>query len=345
VETDHRQLAGHGFLIMINHKADLPEPVLGAMVGWAERAHPQRASTPPAEVAPATTRFETPLFFGAGDLLFGILNEPVGTRHRQRPAILLLNAGTVHRMGPHRMYVRLARHWAGLGFCVLRMDLSGIGDSPAAEGCPENLCYPRDRLADVEAAMDAIERRLGATRFVLVGLCSGADIAFKSALASERVAGTVMMNPRTFCVHDLELVETYKRANYYLQTLLDHGKVLRLLRGQVDVRRALGMLAANVRRAWRRRHEAARSKETKSDVPEALRQLARRGVDTLLVASEHDPGVEYVDRHFGRGMRALEQVAGFRRADFHGTDHTFTSLFAQERVAETITHHLLARHP
>lgn len=66
--------------------------------------------------------------FGSANPLVGIITHPeidVGL-----PTVILLNAGLIHRIGPNRVYVRLARHLAGLGFQVLRFDLSGIGDSP-----------------------------------------------------------------------------------------------------------------------------------------------------------------------------------------------------------------------
>jgi hypothetical protein len=75
-----------------------------------------------------------------------------------------------------------------------------------------------------------------------------------------------------------------------------------------------------------------------------LRRLIGRGVDTVLIASENDPGVTYVDHHFGTGMRALSSMTGFRRIDLHGTDHTFTSLFAQEKLLDTLSRHFQERH-
>ena len=84
--------------------------------------------------------------FGTSHRLFGVLVKP-RVASADRPAVIMTNAGTVHRIGPHRLYVDLARELAELGFTVLRMDLSGIGDS-AVGTSPENLCYPATGLAD-----------------------------------------------------------------------------------------------------------------------------------------------------------------------------------------------------
>jgi pimeloyl-ACP methyl ester carboxylesterase len=359
VATDYQHLPGHKFLISIPHHSTVPTPVLEAIVAWAGGEPAAVSSTAAAGGAPAELPAlplvdEQPIFFGENGALFGILGRPSPSRVRaHRPAILLLNAGTVHRIGPHRMYVELARRWTELGFFVFRVDLSGIGDSPAAEGSPENLCYPKSAAKDVGAAMSALEDALGVSRFILVGLCSGADIAFQSALADPRVAATMMLNPRTFLVHDLTKVESAKRAGYYVDSLLDRGKLKRLLRGEVDVVRALGMLLLNARtvahnrlqRLWRRSLGGAGAGDgSVADVPSALRQIAQRGVDTLLVVAEHDPGVEYLDLHFAAGMRALASQPRFRRVDLRGTDHTFTARYAQNVVAELVTEHLTSHH-
>jgi len=88
---------------------------------------------------------------------------------------------------------------------------------------------------------------------------------------------------------------------------------------------------------------AASDRPRENDVPKALRMMAARGVDTYLVVTEHDPGVDYVDSNYGSEMRALASVHGFSRTDVKGTDHTFTALWAQDHVSAMITDHLRRR--
>ena len=68
--------------------------------------------------------------------------------------------------------------------------------------------------------------------------------------------------------------------------------------------------------------------------------MAERQVDTLLLVAEHDPGIQYVDEHHGDEMQQLASVRGFRREDIPGTDHHFTSVWAQEYVLTTVVDHL-----
>jgi dienelactone hydrolase len=358
-EPDYQHLAGQRFLMQIPHKAELPTAVLTAIVEWLSQRHPVDETDPPrVEPRPARRAAERPMVFGDAHPLFGILAQPpLEKRVPDRPAVLMLNAGAVHRIGPHRFYVPMARRWAELGFSVLRMDLSGIGDSPAVAGQPENVTYPHDGVDDIVQAMNALERAGVARRFVIVGLCSGGDLAFQLGLRDERVAGAVMINPRTFCVNDLEMVESYNRARWYQDSLFRAASWKKALRGQVDFGRALRMVLPKARDLvkWRaermlgrfggaRAASASGGAPEETDVPGCLRLMAERGVDTFLVVGEKDPGIDYVDVRFGDEMRALSSVTGYRREDIAGTDHTFTSLFAQARVSDLVTEHLAQHH-
>jgi alpha-beta hydrolase superfamily lysophospholipase len=352
--VDYENMPGHNFLVQINHCADLPTAVLEEITRWLGERHPPRDATDrrPAPTAPEGTMpyGEQPVVFGRAHPLFGILvHPPKGKLDPKRPVIIMTNAGCVHRIGPHRFYVTMARRWAALGFRVLRIDLSGIGDSPVAPGCPENVTYPRDGLEDLDDAMTAVGALTGAERFIVLGLCSGGDLAFQIGFKDPRVASAVMMNPRTFCVHDLEMVDSYQRARHYQDSFFRLESWKKALRGEVNVRRALGLVAPKVKDLVRKRlarvipQPAEKQNGAKhNDVPACLRMMAERGVDTFLVASEKDPGVDFVDIQFGKAMQSLKGVRGYRREDFMGVDHTFTSLYAQEKVSQVLTDHFVA---
>ncbi len=349
--VDHRRMPGHKFLVQINHAADLPSPILEAIASWLDEGHLARdAIVPPPTTATleATMPYgEEPVVFGRKHPLFGILvHPPMDKRDPKLPVIVMTNAGCVHRIGPHRFYVPMARRWAALGFTVFRVDISAIGDSPAAHGSAQNLTYPRDGLQDLDDAMTAAIAATGAGRVIVIGLCSGADLAFQIAFKDPRVVCAVMMNPRTFCVHDLNMVESYTRARYYQDSLFRLASWKKALRGDVDVGRAIRMLLPKVKDLTKRRFARAitgpavgEDEGGHNDVPACLRMMAERGVDTFLVASEKDPGVDFVDSQFGKAMQALKSVRGYRREDFKGVDHTFTSLYAQQRVSQILTDH------
>jgi pimeloyl-ACP methyl ester carboxylesterase len=352
-DVHYRHMPGHKFLLQAPHRSEVPKPVLDEIVAALVARYPasNAAPSPRAAAGTATPRRdgEEPFVFGRKHRLFGILANPPGdSADRRRPAIIMTSAGAIHRIGPHRIYVALARRWAALGFRVLRLDLSGIGDSPAAPGCEENVTHPRDGVDDVTEAMDALGEKTGAGTFVLFGHSSGGDFAFQAAMRDARVCGVLMLNPKTFGVNDPRAIETYKNARYYQQSILRAASWKKALRGEVDLRRAASLVLPKFVDMARRRARTLlgpRSEDARQrDVPSGLRDLAERGVDTFLLASEKDPGVDFLDVRQGRAMRELADVRGFRRHDFLGMDHSFTSLYAQERLSEVLTEHLSARH-
>src|SRR5688572_23958863 len=107
------------------------------------------------------------------------------------PAFIMLNSGLLHRVGPHRLYVELARALAAQGIPSLRFDFSGIGDSgPRTDQVQARLAA----VDETREAMDLLHERIGSRSFVLVGVCSGADAAFRTAARDHRVVGTVMID-------------------------------------------------------------------------------------------------------------------------------------------------------
>ncbi len=79
--------------------------------------------------------------------MFGILAKPLESGTAR--ALLMLNAGAIRHIGSNRMDVPLARQLAASGLVVLRADLTGIGDSPARIGEPENVVYAPHAASDV----------------------------------------------------------------------------------------------------------------------------------------------------------------------------------------------------
>ena len=200
-----RSHPGHKFLITVSHRATVPNEVLDSVVEWLDRAHPQMVPfdrRPPLPSGPSPSGERAPRLAGPNPL-FGILTPANPTPSPDRPPILILNAGCVNRSGLHRMSVRMARRWAEAGFDVLRIDLSGIGDSPVAPGETENLTYPPRGLEDIAQAIRSLE----SNRVIVAGHCSGGDYAFQVGAREPGVAGALIINPRTFCVLDLTAVE------------------------------------------------------------------------------------------------------------------------------------------
>ena len=117
---------------------------------------------------------------------FGILSEPFGVG-RPQLLFLQLNAGSVHRQGPFRLHITLARRFADAGIPCFRFDQPGSGDSIAAAERPQV-----EVLKDV---LDRLQAETGIDRFCVGGICSAADAGWWLALADPRVCGLVLLDP------------------------------------------------------------------------------------------------------------------------------------------------------
>lgn len=128
--------------------------------------------------------------FGPEDRLVGTLCLPTSFAVRAKPLMALLsNSGVIGRAGPNRLNVLLARRFAAMGIPSFRFDMSGLGDS----GNSSSTADAAERwVGDTRAAMDFVTGRVGSCDFFMVGLCSGADIAYLTALKDSRLLGAAL---------------------------------------------------------------------------------------------------------------------------------------------------------
>lgn len=108
-----------------------------------------------------------------------------------KTALLLMNAGLIHRVGPSRLNVELARRVAQAGHVSLRLDLAGFGDSPSRA---EGLSFEAGAIRDLREAMRWLAEHHGIERFVSAGLCSGADVSLKLAAEAADVSAAVLID-------------------------------------------------------------------------------------------------------------------------------------------------------
>ena len=136
---------------------------------------------------------EEPLQFGQSGRLFGILTQPNKLAHDEQelPIFVFLSSGLTHRAGPRRLYVRLARKLAEIGFASLRVDLAGKGDSFPRH----HLTAEQSLMEDFEDIISVLEARQDHIQLIVCGLCSGADDAIRVTPKDPRVVGMVLLDP------------------------------------------------------------------------------------------------------------------------------------------------------
>ncbi len=158
--------------------------------------------------------------FGVRDGLAGILSVPRQPR-AAAPHVVLVNAGIVHRVGPNRLYVDTARRLSALGFTVLRFDLSGLGDS---ESATSGTSVSGSAIEDLRRALDYLESSRQAHRFVVGGLCAGADYSLMAAFDDPRIVGTILIDPTVARTRRSKIIHHLRR----LQHLATWWQVVRL---------------------------------------------------------------------------------------------------------------------
>src|ERR1017187_8474035 len=164
---------------------------------------------------------ERAVLFGNPRSMVGILSDPGVFRCASGTAVVFINAGLVHRVGPNRVYVQMARSLAGMGVPSLRFDLTGIGDSDSRTG--EDLAGGEAAVWEVQEAMSMLREEMGISRFILVGICSGAAIAFDTAVCDSRIVGAILINAPALGAVTAALriyLDSKKNPRYYLRTAL-----------------------------------------------------------------------------------------------------------------------------
>ena len=276
--------------------------------------------------------------FGAGGSLVGVVSE--GTC-AEVPAAIFLNAGVIHRIGPSRLYVAIGRQLGDLGWTSARFDHSGIGDSAVRrDGMP----FEQSAILEVREVMDSLEQRRGIKRFVLVGLCSGAVTAFDGALADPRVVGAVLINPQGF--DDGETWNAYvlnrgHARRYWTRSLFSGSSWWNAIRGRVNYRRLLTVLWRQVVRS---RESENAVKSVASRVASDLEALVSRGCRLLLLCSEGDDGIEYMNVILGRDIRTWA-APGIDVTILSHADHSFTLRASQRRIVDAVGDWAAANYP
>jgi hypothetical protein len=131
-------------------------------------------------------------------------------------------------------------------------------------------------------------------------------------------------------------VQQVQAASQYRRSLLDASKWKKLVSGQVDVRYAVGVVAARAR-TWL----GARAGR---GLPADLRDLLARGVRIGLVFSQGDPGVEAFTSQVGSRLDGLRR-RGLAMETVAGADHTFNPLKPRETLLKWIVDRILGPSP
>jgi len=282
---------------------------------------------------------EEAIVFGTTARLVGVVTAPSATAMGTTTngvGVVLLNAGVVHRVGPNRLYVRLARRLSRLGFTVLRFDHSGVGDSPTRD---DHVPFADSSVAEARDAMDWLAAKRGCDSFVLVGLCSGTLTAFRAAQADARVVKLVLLtallvDPSTVPQEIVSELANRRVARSYVVEKIGSLRAWRkMLTGGLDLRRVSHVLRRFTAGTFRGGPKVPGSAE----VVAQLQQLLDRGVGVRFIYADPATVLENFRLTIAPELSRLQQHGRIDVNLVRQADHTFTRLRHQARVVELVS--------
>jgi alpha-beta hydrolase superfamily lysophospholipase len=334
-EFSHQDAAGQAeFMDRYPPAQELPRVAIEGIVGWLGEGAPARAVAVrrpepggPRRVAwgPQGSRVvEEPVsvppvgLFGA---LTYDLDMPVspGT-----PTAVFLNVANQHHVGPNRLWVELSRQWASAGVRSLRLDLSGLGDSPNRQGERGQWeCFKPEAFDDV---VDAVRWASpdDPSNVVLIGLCSGGYQALESAL-TVGARGAVAINPFV----------SFEPAEVRAGLPLDPRRRILLPEDDND---DVGPEDSPLDGPWRARSIGPPGRSS----GQWLSELVQQGTDTLLVCG--DAELRSVRRAVtATRLHRLSRTGGLRLEHLPGLQHDLFIADQRRLVTRLVTEHVLSR--
>ncbi len=369
-----RYLALPGLIEMIMtmpHYAKPPEAMVAAMRDWLQRVPPISSASAeggprPQPVSDANSSAavlelpddksgqdalvtEHPVLLSSDHAIFGILTEPRSGEIRRR-AVILLNAGATHHIGPNRIYVSLARRWARQGYFVLRLDLESLGDSGAGPGHPDNQVFPPAALEDIRVAIEFLRTHHRIEDLTICGFCSGAYHAFRAAAAALRVNRILLVNLEEFFwqagtdIDALNTAEVVRRTRNHRDRIISIDAWKRLITGQINIWRLLQVyiqrplltVESTFRDFVRRLHI-----RLPRDVGSELEEIAARGVRIVFVFARGEAGIDLLRIKGGSSLKRLADRCRVHIIDH--ADHVFSQPGPRRVLEEILSNELFAQ--
>jgi Alpha/beta hydrolase family len=227
--------------------------------------------------------------------------------------------------------VQLARRWAALGVRSVRVDMSGLGDSPSRPGEPDYVIRLPANFDDVSESVRAVSPD-DPSNVVLAGLCSSAYQALDSAMELNP-RGVIALNP----VLTFQPPEVLAGGDVYQRrrVALPRGNVIQKFHHE-------GPLAPLRKRfpnlGWRVRTLIARGAR-----PSVwLKELTGSGVDLMLICGDREAR-PIRQGTTPRTMSKLLRTGNFTFEFIPGLQHGLLVAAHRDRIEKMVTEHIAAR--
>lgn len=362
-------LPGYEEMMAEPHQTEVPQEALRSIVDW------MRATAMSGGTISGTAPVATSMLTSGADVvresiqrissapdLMGILTEPV-ERTTSLPWIVMLNAGAAYRIGPGRIHVSLARRLATLGYPCLRLDINGIGDSVAADPTKENDTYAATAFRDVGLVCDYLRAQQPDRAIVLLGLCSGAYVAFQSAaqMPQSAIIESILINPLVFfwkegmVINDTNTDQLVAWREYW-NAIFKWSRWKMLLTGRTrtgfagSIKRFVGHVQPRFLKFGRttepRSKPAPKSgcaHPVRKNLPGDLNRVAAAGRTLAMFVSDNDPGYFLLMYQARRKATQLMKQGRLQCRFIPNADHTFSTAQARQTFYQSLTDYLHQR--
>lgn len=355
IEVDVHPFAGYEAMLRDPHRADVPQGMIETALDWIAARTPSARSTPPepghravlrqtADVVAGVAR-ETVLWLGNTPATLAILSEPLAATASQRPLLVLLNAGSVHHIGPNRLHVELARRLAAEGITVARIDIPGLGDATGHADAQANHPYQRHALDDLKTALHALRDRCQPASLHAAGICSGAYHALQLAAGERLLDSATVINPLTFEWREGMTVaipgsKVVAESARYGRRAFELSAWLKLFQGRVAYRRLLQVMSRRLMQVlWRglRSGSAAIGLPIRSHLDRTLAAAAAQGVTLHFVTADSEPGLAMLREQAGDTAAQLQLCGQLHVSVIADADHTFTHFHPRQQLLAQVS--------
>ncbi len=370
VAAELMALPGYEAMMAEPHETEVPQEALRGIVDWMKAASPAVTARGTALLSCAMSMLpygadavrESILHISRVPDLFGIMTEPVEPSTKL-PWIVMINAGAAYRIGPGRIHVAMARQLAALGYPCLRLDINGIGDSVVVDPEKENDTYAATAFRDVGLVCDYLNVQQPGRPIVLLGLCSGAYVAFQAAaqLPHPAIIESILINPLVFfwkegmTINDTNTDQLVAWREYW-NAIFKWSQWKMLLTGKTrtgftgSLKRFAGHLMPRLQR-FGSLMAATEKPETQSgcghparkDLPGDLSRVAAAERTLAMFVSDNDPGYFLLMYQARRKAKQLMKQGRLQCHFIANADHTFSTAQARQTFYQSLTGYLHQR--
>ncbi|MFT6988278.1 MAG: pimeloyl-ACP methyl ester carboxylesterase [Paraglaciecola sp.] len=268
---------------------------------------------------------EIALRIGKPTPLTSIVTEPKDF-DADKPAVLILNSGVMHHIGTCRLSVKIARALANSGFLALRFDFSGIGDSEPRRGT-EN--FAESSSAEISEVMDYLQRKKKINKFIVYGLCSGADASYEIAQKDPRIIGMIQID--AYCYANWQ-----SRLYHYAPRLLSLDVWLRFIKRLLGQKKASSQDAEEIDDEFVEMPSYIRELPPREKVAKALQGIIDKDIHIYNIFTG---GMMETFNHPSQYHENFSEVdfKGLLKVDFYKElDHIITSQKHQKSIPKEI---------